>query len=140
MEVRVKVDAGKGHIVLDADGEMILGICSCEVVKHAFSHGGGKLVRAKSIPATDNLWPCLEGRLAGAHGLTNSGAYVFVKRLADCAGLFRSVQNRDGLDCGWQRRDEAVHRKGPKQMHFEHADFLAVSVEVVDDFFDRVST
>ena len=116
--------AGVGHIVHNADGEVVLRRVELEVVKHSLNVGRRELLGAQAVTAADDL------DLAAF--LDEGGADVEVERLAQGAGLLGAVEHGDALA---GRRDgvhEALGAERTIQVNAHQTDLLAHLVELVD--------
>ncbi len=51
---RVIVYAGMGHVVVDADGEVVLGLVFLHLVKETFDHGRGEFLAGQAISTADH--------------------------------------------------------------------------------------
>ena len=94
---------GLSEVVLDAQGEVILGPVLPELVEDRLDHARGELLAGKTVAASDDLAraPCLG---QGVH-------HVQVQRLAGRARLLGAVEYGDGLDGGRQGGGEVLHRE-----------------------------
>ena len=59
-EVSIPRKAGVTEIIVNADSEMILGLCIIEFIKHGFDHGRCKLLGRQAITAANHDWHCVE--------------------------------------------------------------------------------
>ena len=124
-------DGGVHNIVDDADGEMILGLCKCEVVIDCLDHGGGEFLAAKTITAAVAL-----DIAAACFG--KSVNYIEVERFAEGTGLLSPVEHCDLLaGCG-DSSDELVGCEGPVKANFDETKLLALGVEIIDGFFGNI--
>ena len=112
------LEAGMGHIVVDAHGEVILRMFFVQFVINGFHHGRIEFLAGETIAAADDF-------RHAAIAFVKGGNHVEVKGLAHAAGLFGPVQNgnlangfRDGIH-------EVRHRERTEQPHDDRADFLA---------------
>ena len=114
-----------GHIVLDADGEVILGLIQQQVVEHGLQLGGGGVLAGQAVPP---------GEDQGAVFLVDiGGADILVQRLADGAGLLHPVQHGDAPDCLGHGGHQVLDAEGAEQVHLQEAHLLAPGVQVIDD-------
>ena len=116
-EFGVVVQAGVGDVVVDADGEVVLGRRLQQFVEDALHHGRGEFLGGQAVAAADHL-------LADAH-FGQRGDDVAVERLAGGARLLGAVEDGDGFHGGGQRGDEGLDGERPVQADFEQADLLA---------------
>ena len=110
-EVRIVVEAGVAYVVVDADGEVILGGGLCELVEDALDHGGRELLGGEAVAAADDLGHGSEGQRGGVLG--QDGKDVLIERLAGCAGLLAAIERGDGLDGFGQCGEEGAGVEGP---------------------------
>ena len=80
VDLLAQLEGGAGHIVDDADGEVVLGLVLGKVVIDGLDHGGVELLGAEAVAAADDEDVVL-ARLA------QRGADVQIQRLAQRAGL-----------------------------------------------------
>ncbi|GBC79362.1 hypothetical protein HRbin09_00578 [bacterium HR09] len=124
VEVPIEGQGSVGHIVHDAHGKVVLGIGFGQLVVHRFDHGRRELLGGKPVAATHHPRHGGKPPTVGAV-LHESRNHIEVKRLAQGTGLLGAVQNRNGLGCCWQGRDEVFDREGAVQADLEHADLFA---------------
>eukprot|EP00955_Chlamydomonas_euryale_P078781 363203-Chlamydomonas_euryale.AAC.16 len=101
-----------GHVIDDADGELLLG-AACRQAKPA-AHDQSTRTGAVHLR------------------LGNRRQHILVQRLAVGARLLGTVEHADALGRLWYGREQVLSRPWPEQPHLDHADLLALGVEVVD--------
>ena len=74
---------GMGHVVVDADGEVVLPLAR-HVVEHGLDLGGRGVLGGKTVAAAEQR--------QGQTGLLDRGADVLIERLAEGAGLLGAVR------------------------------------------------
>ena len=127
VELGIVVQAGMGDIVLDADGEVVLGRGFLQFVEDALDHGGCEFLGGQAVAAADDL----AGLVAHFHQRRD---HVAVERLADGAGLLGAVQNRERFRGSRQRGMEGFDGERAVQADLEEAYLLAGGVEGVHGF------
>ena len=55
MKEVIDIEAGVGNIIVDADGEMILGFGFLQFIQHGFDHGWSEFLGGKTIAAADDF-------------------------------------------------------------------------------------
>mmetsp|Transcript_45430 Transcript_45430/g.141111 ORF Transcript_45430/g.141111 Transcript_45430/m.141111 type:complete len:346 (+) Transcript_45430:3169-4206(+) len=123
--LRKRRQAREGHVVLDADGESVLPL-SDGVLKDRRCHGGGVLLGAEAVAAAEE---CDTGE---ADVLLQRGTQVQEERLAERAMLFCAVQHRHGFHRRRQKLRDLLAGPGTEKHGAEHADLLALGLEVVE--------
>ena len=124
--------AGLGHVVVDADGEVVLGGLLGDVVEHGLDHGGVELLGAQAVAAADH------GDVLLAR-FDQRGAHVLVQGLAQGAGFLGPVQNRDGLAGLGDGLEEVLDAEGTVQVHLDQAHLLALGGQVIHGLLDGVA-
>ena len=124
VEGGIVVDAGVRHVVVDADGEMILGGVLGEFIEDALDHSGGDFLARQPVASADDL----HVPTALDHGVDG----VEVKRLAGRSRLLGAIHRRDDLRARRQCIDEMGDTERPIEADLDHADLLAGGDEVVD--------
>ena len=119
-----------GHIVVDADREVILRLFGIEIVVNGLNHRRREFLAAEAVSAADN-----RNILAG---LSESGHDVLIQRFAEGAGLLRAVEHRNALACRGQRFDKLLARPRTIQTNLDKAELIALAVQVVDRFLHDV--
>jgi hypothetical protein len=121
-EFCVHLQAQFADIVLDADGEMLLGARLAHFVEHGLHHPGSELLRGKAVaPADDARCGHAQPRFAErCHD-------VLIQRLADRARFLGAVEHGDGMRHARDGRQQVFGREGAVQTHLEHANLLAAS-------------
>jgi len=114
----------EGHVVVDADGEVVLGLVGREVVVDGLCHARGEILRAEAVTSADDgpvVAPVLEYR-----------ADVEVERFAEGAVLLRPVEDGDLLDRVGYGLQEVLGRERAVEADDHQSDLLAARVQVVD--------
>ena len=115
---------GVGHIVVDADGEVVLRLSLLQIVIHGDDLAGGGVLGAETVTAAHHAD-------VAAAGLIQSCDNVQVHGLAHGAGLLVAVQHSDPLAGGGDGGGEVLHGEGTEQMNLHHAHLAALSVQIV---------
>ena len=123
--------AGVGHVIDNADGEVVLRRVELEVVENSLDVGRRELLGAQTVAAADDL------DLAAF--LSEGGADVEVERLAQRAGLLGAVEDSDALAGRRNRGDETLGVERTIQVNAHQTDLLAHLVELVDSFGRNVA-
>ena len=120
------------NIVHNANGETRLGSIFLQLFVHGEQRRRGRVLRAQAVTAARYRNAALALGVQRAHD-------ILEQRLAHRARLFRAIQNgnlrarcRNGLH-------EAVGSKRAIQAHLDQADFFAMRVQVINDFFRNVA-
>ena len=121
------VQRGVSHVVVDADGEAVLGILQLQIVIHGDELARGGVLGAETVPAAHHT------DVAAAR-LIQGGDHVQIHGLAHGAGLLGPVQHGDLLHRGGDGRCEVLHGEGPVQVDLHHAHLAALGVQVVHGF------
>jgi hypothetical protein len=90
------------HIIVDTNGEAVLGLSVVKVLVDSSGHGGSESLITKTEAATDDL------HAAGVLRVEDAGADVEVKGLTAGARLLGTIKNSDALDGLWKRVDEVL--------------------------------
>ena len=94
--VGVDGERGVGHVVDDADGEVVARASRCaSSSKTALTMRRGELLRGQAVAAADHARVDREGEQAGLARLAQGGDDVEVERLADRARLLGAVEHGD---------------------------------------------
>ena len=120
-----------GHIIVDADGEVVLGSFVSQVIKDRLDVGRVELLGAHAVTAADDL--------DIAAGFVQRSDDIQVKGLAQGAGLLGAVEHRDLLDGGGDRFHELFHAEGAIQVNLHHTDLDAAGVHVIDGLLGSLS-
>ena len=118
------VQGGEGHVIVDADGEVVLGLVLLQVVVHSDDLAGGGVLGGQAVTAANHAD-------VAAAGLVQSGDNVQVHGLAHGAGLLVAVQHGDALAGGGDGGSEVGHGEGTIQVDLHHAHLAALSVQVI---------
>ena len=133
VEVGVDRDRGVGHVVHDADREVVArALAADELVEDRLHLRGGEVLRGEAVAPAHHHRVDGEGAEAGLAGLADRGHHVEVERLADGAGLLGAVEDGDRADGAGEGGREVLHRERPDEPDLEDADLLALRHEVVD--------
>ena len=127
------IQRGVGYIVIDADGEAVLGLGLVQVVIHSGQHSGGNVLGGQTVAASHHLD-------VGAASLVEGGAHVQIEGLAHRADFLAAVQNSDLLAGRWNGFREVLHREGTEQMDLHHAHLAALPVQIVHRVLHRLRT
>ena len=119
-------------VVVDADGELALGLVGLELLEDGEGRRGRRVLAAEAVTAARDVDVGLAGLVEGGHD-------VLVQRLANGARLLRAVHDGDLLDRLGQDVDEVLDGERAVQTDLDQADLLAVGVEVVDDLLENVA-
>ena len=118
------VQGGVGHIVVDADGEAVLGILLLQVVIDGDKLAGGGVLGGETVAAAHHAD-------VAAAGLVQGGDYIQIHGLAHGAGLLGAVQHGDLLAGGGDGGGEVLHGEGTVQVDLHQAHLAALGVQVV---------
>ena len=119
------------HVVNDADGELTLHLVFLKLIVNGKDGCRRSVLRAEAVAAADHL--------NVASCVCNGGDNVEVQRLALSAGLLGAVEDCDLLAGSRNGLEQLVRSPGTEQSYLDKADLLALSGEVVDDFFRNVA-
>ncbi|KAF5044330.1 hypothetical protein DSECCO2_492900 [anaerobic digester metagenome] len=122
------VEGGVGHIVVDADIEMMLGLGDQHIVINGLDHGRGELLGAQTVTAGDDL-----GHFAAFHV---GGADVLVERITLGAGFLGAVEHGDDGSRGGQNLQEVLGQERTVEANLDQADLLALGKKVTHHFLD----
>ena len=117
------------QVVVDADGEVVLGLLCLQVVVDCDDLARRGVLGAEAVAAAVDLRRILFGVV---HGLE-----VHVERIAHGAGFLRSVEDGDSLDGLRHDLLEVLRRPGSVQSDLDEADLLALSQQMRQGLFDR---
>ena len=112
-----------GHIVLNADGEVILGRIQQQVIIHRLQLDG------RGILAGQTKATCVDegaGRIVDV-----GGADVLIEGLTDRTSLLHAVENGNLLHRLGHGGKEMLGREGTEQMYLQEAHLFALSVEIL---------
>ena len=114
----------EGHVVDDADDEVVFGLGECQVLVDAENLCGGGVLRRQTVAAAHD-----EGSvLLAVEGVDD----VEEEGLAVGAGLLGAVEDGDALHGGGDGLHEVLHGEGTVEVNGHEADFLALGGEGVD--------
>ena len=131
VELLGEVERGVRHILVDTDGEVVLGLVLFEVLVDGEHHRGVELLGAKAVSAADDgdvLHAVLEER----------GADVKIEGLAEGAGLLGAVEDSHLLAACGDGLHEGFGDEGAIQADLDETVLLARCVELVDGLFHRL--
>ena len=123
-----------GHVVVDADGEMILGLIFAEFIEHRLDHRRGEFLGRQPVAAANHSWHGRHWQRTRAMRFHQGADHTEIHRLAGGTRLLGAVENGNGFNRGGQRRQESVGGKRQEQPDLQYADFLAALVEVSGSF------
>ena len=112
------------HVVVDADGEVVL-LLARHVVEHGLDLRGRGILGRQTVAAAEQL------QLQAGFG--QGGADVLIQRLAEGAGLLGAVERREDLAALRDRAEEVLEGEGTVQADLDQAYLLAALAEIVDD-------
>ena len=115
---------GEGHVVHDADGEVVLRGIGVQIVKDRQDLARGGVLGGQAVAAADDLH-------RNALFLVDR-ADILIERLAHRAGLLGAVEDRDALAGLRHGGEEVLGRERAVQVHVDHADLFALRGQVVD--------
>ena len=118
------IQRGMCHIIVDTDGEAVLGRFLPQIVIHGNQLAGGGVLRAKAIAAAHHAD-------VAAPGLIQRRDHVQIHRLAYRTGLLAAVQHGDALAGGGNGSREVRHGEGTVQMDLYHTHLTTVGIEIV---------
>ena len=130
-EAGVEGQAGMSDVLVDADGEVVLGAGLGQLVEDGLDHGRGEFLGGKTVAAADDLGEG-KGDRAGGNGLGDGGDHVAIERLARGAGFLGAVQDGNALHGGGQGGDEVLDGEGAEKADLENAQLRAALVQVLD--------
>ena len=114
-----------GHVILDADGEVVLGLLQQQIVEHGLQLGGGGVLAGQAIAS---------GEDQGAVRLVDiGGADVLIQGLADGTGFLHTVQHGDALHGLGHGGHQVLAGEGTEQVHLQEAHLLTLGVQIIDD-------
>ncbi len=126
-----ELQGGVGHVVVDADGEVVL-LLARQVVVNGLYHGGVEFLGAQTVAAAD------DGDVVFA-GFAQRGADVLIQRLAQGAGFLRAVEHGDGLAGRRDGGEEVLDGEGAIQVNLHEADLFSPGGQVIDGLLDGVA-
>ena len=118
------VERGMGYVVVDTDGEVVLGLVLCEVVINCNQLAGSGVLGGQTVTAADDLD-------VGSASLIECGAYVEVYRLTNRTNFLGAVENSDLLTGCRDGIREVLNRERAVQVNLHHTNLAAILVEVV---------
>ena len=124
------VERGVGHVIVDADGEVVLRGVFFQVVINGNELARGGVLGGQAVAAADD-------RDVVSAGLIEGGNNIEVYRLADRTGLLAAVQNGNLLDGSRDGSGEVLDRERAVQVNLHHADLAALRVQIVNSLLDR---
>ena len=130
-KVRPQRKAGMRHVVVDADGKMVLGGGAGEVGKHRFDHGRREFLGRKPITPAQDFGRFGKAAGVAGHRFINGRDAILIERFARRAGLLGAVQHRDGLDRFGQGFDKSPAVKGAIQPDLQYSHPPAALIQIV---------
>ena len=124
------VKRGVGHVIVDADGEVVLRGVFFQVVINGNELARGGVLGGQAVAAAD------DGDVVSAC-LIEGGHDVEVYRLANRTGLLAAVENGDFLNRSRDCSCEMLDRERAVQVNLHHADLAALRVQIVNSLLDR---
>ena len=119
------------NVIDDADGEAVLGSFFRKVCINCEDGSGSGVFGTETVTAANNL-SCYAA-------LSECGNNVEVERFAEGAGFLGSVENSN-LGSGLRKScDELFSNERSVKTNFDKTNLFALSVEVVDNFFNGVT-
>jgi len=135
VEVRIERKRAVGHVVRDADREVVARALGAQLGEDGRDHRRVELLRGETVAAA------YDDRVgARSAGLAQGGHNVHIKRLAGGAGLLGAVEDGEGAHSLRQRLDEGLDGEGAEEAHFEQAHLLAAGDEPLDRFVRDLGT
>ncbi|MPM40672.1 hypothetical protein SDC9_87318 [bioreactor metagenome] len=122
---------GKGHVVGDADGEMVPGLVGLEVIEYGLDMGRGRVLGSEAVPSADDK------RLDSL--VFEERADILVQGISESADFLAPVEDRNALHGGRKGIEEEFLREGPVQVHFNDSRLFSPGVQVVDCLLDRLA-
>ena len=130
-------EAGVGHVVVDADGEVVLRMRLRQLVEDALGHGRREFLRRQAVAAADDDRELRQRQAPGGERFGDDGDDVLVERLAGRAWLLGAVEDGDFADGFGEGCQESLGGEGPVKADFEQSQLFALSIQRVDGLFDR---
>ncbi len=124
-------ERGEGHVVDNAEGEVVLGSGEGEVLEHGDNLCRGGVFRRKAIASADDE----RGVLLAVETVLD----IEEQRLAVGSGFLGAVKHGDALGCCGHGGEEMLGREGTVEVNRNEAHFLAILHEVVDSFLSGLS-
>ena len=119
---------GEGHVVLDTDGELVLGHRQGQVLINRENLGGRGVLAAEAVAAThDN---------GGILGAVEAVLHVEIQGLAVSAGLLGAVEHGNALGSAGNGCEEVLGAEGAIQVNSDEADLLTLIGQIVDGLAD----
>ncbi len=140
LEGRIVIEAGAGHVVVDAEGEVVLRLGLSQVIEHSLDQSRSELFRTETVTAAD------DGRVVDqidqpvAHSFTDGGADVLVERLTEGTRLLGPIKHGNFLDRSRERLGQGLGRQRHEQADLEQTDLLALRDQIVDQFMGGIAT
>ena len=125
-----EVKRSVSNVVVNTDGEVVLGFCGFEVLINGVNHRGVEFLRAETVSSAVNL-----NFLLAEFG--KSGNDVEIKGFAERTGFFRSVENGDVLNGFGKSLNERFCGERSVKSDFENAYLVTFFVHFRYGFFDR---
>jgi hypothetical protein len=138
-EIGVVGEARVAHVVVDAEGEVVLHGPGLEMVVKALDHPGVEFLGRQAVAAAVNARHG-EGQLVVDDRFHDRRGDVQVKGFALGAGFLGLVEHGDLLDGLGEGLEEEVRGEGPEEPDLQHAHLLAPGVQVIHHFGDGLAT
>ena len=120
------------NIVHNANGETRLGSIFLQLFVHGEQRRRRRVLRAQTVTTARYRDTASALRVQRAHN-------ILEQRLAHGARLFRAVQNGNLRARCRNGRNETVGSKRTIQTHLDQADFFAMCIQVINDFFRNIA-
>ncbi len=133
-EGRINFKARMGHIVLDAEGEMVAWAVFLQFVQRGLDLCRCEFLGGQAVASADDFRHVRHREFALAERFGQRGDYILIQRFAVRAGLLRAIQYRDGMNRLRQRREEVLGGEWAVEMDIDQADFLALCVQMLNGF------
>ena len=120
-----------GHVVVDADGEVVLRLLGFGVFEYRCHHGRREFFATEAIASANDFDIFVSG-------LNQRVEHVLIQRFAKGAGLLRAIEHRKALDALGERAHELCRNERTIEADFEHTELRAVFVKVFNGFFRNI--
>ena len=119
-------EGGEGHVVDNADGEVVLGFVEREVLidRHDLCRSG--VVGSESVASAHDEG----GIFTAVVGILD----VEIEGFSAGSGFFGAVEHGNARGRGGHSGEEVLDREGAIEVHADHADLFSLFAEVVDGF------
>ena len=116
----------EGHVVNDAQSEVVFWFWQSKVVKHGDDHGRRSVARAETITATNDD--------RTVFSIVECVFHVEVKRFAIGTWFLRTVEHCNLLASLRHSGQEVLNAERTIEVNADHTDLLALGVHIVDSF------